>query len=147
MNLKVKKLNSEALLPTRNKPTDAGLDLYALEDTFIPLGETRTIDTGVAFETPVGFVTKIEDRSSLASKGLRTGAGVIDSGYTGPIKVVIHNLTNKDGSMNMVRGYIVHKGDKIAQALVYKVETPMVTEVSELASSDRNEKGFGSSGR
>lgn len=147
MNLKVKKLNSEAVLPTRNKPTDAGLDLYALEDTFIPLGETRTIDTGVAFETPVGFVTKIEDRSSLASKGLRTGAGVIDSGYTGPIKVVIHNLTNKDGSMNMVRGYIVHKGDKIAQALVYKVETPMVTEVSELASSDRNEKGFGSSGR
>jgi dUTP pyrophosphatase len=146
--LKVKKLNENGKLPLRSNSTDAGLDLFASESVFIPHGSTAIVPTGISIETPSGYVSKIEDRSSMAAKGLRTGAGVVDSGYTGEIKVVIHNFSNKDGSMSMNRGYVVNKGDKIAQLLIYKVETPTTVEVQELGQSDRGFKGFGqSSGR
>lgn len=146
--IRVFKLNKDAKVPTRNVETDAGLDLYALEDVFIPVGETRVIPTGVAMEVPSGYVGKIEDRSSLASKGLRTGAGVVDCGYSGQVGVVIHNF-----SANLIRepvlfqtGYQVKAGDKVAQFLLYRIETPEVDMVSELWSSNRGAKGFGSSG-
>ena len=92
-NLKVKLLSKNAVLPTRNLKTDAGIDLYASEDVFIPQGTTKVVKTDVAIQVPEGMVGKIEDRSSLASKGLRTGGGVVDCGYAGEVKVVIHNLT------------------------------------------------------
>lgn len=143
--LNVTKINKEATLPTRAHPTDAGLDIYASEDVFIPEGGTAVIPTGISIETPVGYVAKVEDRSSLASKGLRTGAGVVDSAYRGEIKVVMHNLNNTYNSMNMIRGYQVNKGAKIAQILFYRVETPTVKEVQQLDETDRSTKGFGSS--
>ena len=75
--------DENAIPPTRNKHTDAGLDLYAAEDRFIELGSTAVIKTSISVNVPEGYVGKIEDRSGLASKGLRTGAGVVDCGYTG----------------------------------------------------------------
>lgn len=145
-SINILKLREDAILPTRNNPTDAGMDLYALEQTFIPLGSTAILKTGIAIETPVGFVAKIEDRSGLAAKGLRTGAGVVDASYRGEIGVVLHNLTNSTGSIGQQRGYVVNKGDRIAQILIYKVETPSIKEVKELSNTDRGSKGFGSSG-
>lgn len=145
-NVKVFKLSPLAKTPTRTNPTDAGLDIYAIETTFIATGKTVVVKTGVAINIPEGFIGKIEDRSSLASKGLRTGAGVVDAGYTGEVGVVMHNLNNTDGASHHGRGYLIEKGQKIAQVVIYKVETPEVEEVSELWSSERGSNGFGSSG-
>lgn len=145
-NVKVFKLSPYATLPTRNKATDAGIDLYAVESTFIAVGKTVMIKTSVAIKIPEGYVGKIEDRSSLGAKGIRTGAGVIDAGYTGEVCVVLHNLNNVDASSYHGRGYLVEKGQKIAQLLIYKVETPVVEEVDELWISERGSNGFGSSG-
>lgn len=141
--------DERAIAPTRNKSTDAGLDLYAAEDRFIELGSTVIVRTGLAINIPVGMVGKIEDRSSLAAKGLRTGAGVVDTGYSGEVGVVLHNLTSQLASDPVLhrRGYQVRKGDKIAQLLVYDVATPVVEVVANLWESERGPGGFGSSGR
>jgi len=141
--------DERAIAPTRNKSTDAGLDLYAMEDKFIELGSTAVVRTGVSINIPQGVVGKIEDRSSLAAKGLRTGAGVVDAGYSGEVGVVIHNLTSQLASDPVLyrKGYQVRRGDKIAQLLTYAVETPTVEVVSNLWESERGAGGFGSSGR
>jgi dUTP pyrophosphatase len=141
--------DERAIAPTRNKSSDAGLDLYAMEDKFIELGTTTVVRTGVSINIPNGMVGKIEDRSSLASKGLRTGAGVVDAGYSGEVGVVIHNLTSQLSSDPVLhrKGYQVRRGDKIAQLLTYAVETPAVEVVGNLWESERGAGGFGSSGR
>lgn len=135
-----KKLDPEAKLPTRNLPTDCGLDLYALEDTKIWGMRTEMVRTGIALQVPIGYIGKIEDRSSMAFKGLKVSGGVIDPGYNGEIKVLITNFNN-------LPLYIIKKGDKIAQLLLFKVETPQVEEITELLLTDRDTKGFGSSGK
>lgn len=142
------KLNENATIPTRNIATDAGIDIYSSVDMFLKKGTTNIIPTGIAINIPNGFVGKIEDRSSMALKGLRTGAGVVDCGYSGELSIILHNLTyDKDHNFISESGYHVKKGDKIAQLLLYKIETPEVVEVNELWSSERNSNGWGSSGR
>lgn len=155
--IEVFKLDPKAILPTRHNPTDAAIDLYSLQDVDIYVGESKVIKTGIAIKIDKGFVGKIEDRSGLASKGLRTGGGVIDAGYNGDVSIVMHNFSARnDFNVKTTIGYIseeiktfyrINKGDKIAQLLIYKVETGPVWEVKELWNSDRGEKGFGSSGK
>ncbi len=162
--MKVKKLLETATIPTRAKEADAGYDLYAAEDVFIPAGETRRVRLGIAIELPtIGQFSggtcseylKVEDRSSMASKGIRTGAGVVDAGYRGELQCVLHNLNNTDGvdyhedrvSTEAIRGYQVKTGDKIAQGIISLAFFSTPTEVEELSSSDRGAGGFGSSGR
>ncbi len=143
------KLNQEAVTPTRNKETDAGIDIYSIEDIFIPVGSTKVVKTGVALEVPVGMVAKIEDRSSLAAKGLRTGGGVIDYGYSGEVGVILHNFSASPERDTILYqdGYRVRKGDKISQVLLYEVITPKLQEVKDLWTSERGSNAFGSSGR
>lgn len=153
--LKIKRLTETSRLPTKAHDVDVGYDLYASEDVFVRHGTTVKIKTGIALEVPKGYVAKIEDRSSLASKGLRTGAGVVDPGYLGEIQVVMHNVSNIDEIECTPTkiwdkedfGYRIKTGDKIAQLLFYKVEAPEIVEVSELGTSTRGETGFGASGR
>lgn len=148
-SIRVYRINKEAKLPTRAYSTDAGMDLYSIENKFIPKGETVVVKTGVAIEVPEGMVGKVEDRSSMALKGLRTGAGVVDSGYTGEVSVVLHNLTSIadwDDDLHE-RGYKIRKGDKIGQLLLYPIQSPEIVETNELWSSSRGSGGFGSSGR
>lgn len=147
--IKVFKLNKEATLPTRTHKNDAGIDLYATENSFIPVGETKVVKTGVAIEIPEGFVGKIEGRSSMNSKGIITSGGVIDAGYTGDISVILNNFsaTPERDPILFQAGYRVKRGEKIAQLLLYKVETPEVVETDTLWTSDRGAKGFGSSGK
>jgi dUTP pyrophosphatase len=141
------KLNEDAFVPTRRSITDAGIDLYALENTFIPHGTTKIVSTGVAIKVPEGFVGQICDRSSMGAKGLAVGAGIIDAGYAGEINIVLHNVTfNKDNDFKYTPGYLVKKGDKIAQMLLFAVATPSPVEVYDIWKSDRGNKGFGSSG-
>lgn len=154
--VKVFKYSEDAVVPTRANPTDIGWDLYANETLFIPVHTTKLIKTGVAIEIPNGYLGKILTRSSLGSKGIEVGAGVIDPGYAGEIKVVLHNLTNysqdgqaEDAKWNM--GYHINKGDKIAQLVLIQTmrleQNDDMTLVNELWNSDRGSKNFGSSGR
>lgn len=159
--IKFFKLDPDAIIPKRHLSTDCGIDIFSIEDIFIPVGKTRIIKTGTALEIPIGFVGKIEDRSGMGAKGLRTSAGVIDSLYSGPLDVVMHNISCiKDyeiipklingkkiyNKKNKILGYQVIKGDRVAQLLVYKIETPEIEEVDTLWTSERGDKGFNSSG-
>ena len=143
------KLDKNAVLPNRNHSTDAGADLFALEDVFIPVGSTAKIRTGIALKIENKYVGKIEGRSSMNAKGIITAGGVVDAGYSGELSVILHNFSNREVSPNHTNlvGYQVKAGEKIAQILVYQVDTPPVYEVRELWNSDRGSKGFGSSGR
>lgn len=151
--LKIKLLTETARSLTRAHSTDVGFDIYADKDMFIEIGNTAKIPTGIAVAIPDGHVGKIEDRSGLASRGLRTGAGVVDPGYTGELQIVMHNFSNtesmhsKDGLWDRATmGYRVKAGQKIAQLLIYKVELPEMVIVQELETTSRGVKGFGSSG-
>jgi dUTP pyrophosphatase len=147
-NLKVLKLSTNAKIPTKSHSIDAGFDLYSAEDKFIPLNTTTVISTDLAVDLDEGYVLKIEDRSSLAAQGTRTGGGIVDSGYLNSVKVILHNLTSIRDSSNGVPGIQIKKGDRIAQFLITKIENPEIVEVTSFETrSDRNLGGLGSTGR
>ncbi len=153
--MKVKVLKEGGKAPTRAKDQDAGYDLYACEDVFIPTGETRKVSLGIAIELPeIDGVKgnpyfKVEDRSSLASKGIRTGAGIVDCGYRGELQVVLHNLNCELDTDPILfrRGYRVRAGDKIAQGIIQVALTSEPRVVDNLSETDRGAGGFGSTGR
>ena len=132
------KLDKIAHMPTRAHVSDAGLDLYAPYPATIPSHGYTVIDTGVHINIPEGYVGLITSRSSLMLKGLTT-RGTIDAGYHGPIRVVLFNHSDVP--------YIVHTDDRIAQLVILPIITPHVSIVGAFPDSDRNEDGFGSSGR
>ena len=136
--LQIKKINEEATIPTRAHTNDAGMDLYALENVLLNSNQSELIKTGISLSIPKGYFGKIEDRSSLGKKGLKTLGGVIDSGYRGEVKVIMRNLSNEK--------VIIEKKTKIAQLIIIKIETPTIEEVKELDNTERGSGGFGSSG-
>lgn len=150
--LKIKKLHPDAIIPTRAHNTDAGYDLYSLEDVSIQGGHTVKIKTGIAIQPPKGYYGKISERSSLGSKGLSVRGGVCDQGYTGEYVVCITNLNTPDifnGSdwlANPNYVYEILKGDKIAQVVFHRYGDFSIEEVEEFEETDRSDKGFGSSG-
>lgn len=141
--LKIKKLKDDAVLPTKAYPGDLGYDLYSNEDLILRRFKGNTlISTGIAIQFPDGYGGMIKDRSSMASKGITTSGGILDSNYRGEIKVILHN-SNDDP-------YIIKKGDKIAQIVPIEVTDWKVEEVvafDDNSSDSRGEKGFGSSGQ
>ena len=136
--IRIKLIETEATLPTRAHPGDAGLDLYALEGFTVGPGLGLRARTGVALEIEPGWVGMIADRSSLASKGLKTAGGIIDAGYRGEVQVVLWNLSREP--------ITVKAGDRMAQLLLIPVGLAEVRKVSELSDSSRGAGGFGSSG-
>ena len=137
--LKVKRLNENAILPTKNKG-DAGYDLYSLGEVVLAPNATTLIDTGIALEIPSGYVGLVWPRSGMAVKyGLDTMAGVIDSTYRGELKVLLWN--NSDAYM------MFKPGTKIAQLVVQQHLDDEVVEVTELSNTFRGENGFGSTGQ
>lgn len=139
--MNVKKLHPDAIMPTRANPTDAGFDLYALDDSVAWPRKRVLVRTGIAMEIPEGHVGLIWPRSGLAVKhGIDVMAGVVDSGYRGEIKVLLQN-TDPD----LV--HKIHKGDRIAQILIQPIVTPELVEVDDLGESERGADGFGSTGK
>ena len=138
--LRVVRLEKDAVLPSKSNPSDAGYDLYAVEETTIPARGRALVRTGIAMAIPSGHVGLIWPRSGTAVKaGLDVLAGVVDSGYRGEVCVVLQNHSDAD--------YIVRMGDRAAQMLIQKVSSvEMKTELS-LDESDRGTGGFGSSGK
>ncbi len=140
MELRIKKLHPNAKLPAYAQAGDAGFDLCVFEDTLVHHGARVLAGTGIVMEIPVGYVGLIWDKSGLSNNhGLKTLGGVIDAGYRGEIKVGVVNLSTSD--------YVIEAGQKIAQMLIQKVETPILVEVDELSDTARGDSGFGSTGK
>jgi len=140
MVIKVKKVHVNAKLPTYGHVGDAGMDLYAAEDTTIEPGKPLRVRTGIAVEIPFGFVGLCWDKSGLATNhSLKTIARVIDSTYRGEIMVGMMNLGKEP--------YTFKAGEKVTQMLVQKVESPEIVEAEELSDTSRGEGGFGSTGK
>lgn len=142
MILKLKKLNDNAIIPTRGSEKAAGYDLYAAEEASIKAGETVKIGTGIAVAIPDGYFGGIYARSGLATKeGLRPAncVGVIDSDYRGELIVSIHNDSSVDR--------IIEKGERMAQLVVQPYLSVEFEEADELDETERGDGGFGHSGK
>ena len=138
------KLDAGAKTPTRAHETDAGLDIYARERQIVPAKESAVFDTGVHIEIPRGFAGFLKSKSGLNVKHGITSEGVIDCGYTGSICVKLYNNDGYD--------YEVKAGDKISQLVILPIIAPeleLVETTEELYGgvTERNDGGFGSSGR
>jgi dUTP pyrophosphatase len=143
--LRVKLLEPGARLPVVAHPgEDLGYDLFSLEIVLLEPHKTTRVRTGICVEarhpeTGDALGLLVRDRSSMASKGIATTAGVIDAGYRGEVQVVMTNLGTD--------AIEIKAGEKIAQMIPLPVLTGPVQEVETLEVSARLAKGFGSSGR
>ena len=139
MQLHIKKVRDDARVPTFAHSTDAGMDLYACEDSTILPGARAQVPTGIACAIPDGYVGLVWDKSGISHKGgLKTLGGVIDAGYRGEVLVGLVNVSDVS--------YTFKKGDKIAQMLIQKIEQPEIVVVEELDDTPRGVGGFGSTG-
>lgn len=144
LQLKIKKLNEKAILPTYGSPYSAGADLYACidEDITVEPGKTVFVKTGLAMEIPVGFAAFIYARSGLAcKKGLAPAnkVGVVDCDYRGEVMVALHNHSDEARTVSV--------GERIAQLVIAPYYTADFCECDELSDTVRGEGGFGSTGR
>jgi dUTP pyrophosphatase len=138
MELKIRKMHTEASLPVYQHPGDAGMDLYSNEETDLEPGRITAVSTGIQMAIPCGYVGLVWDKSGLSLSGLHCLAGVVDAGYRGEIRVVLTNLSREN--------IHIGKGKKIAQILIQPVCSVTPVEVSSLDSTVRGEGGFGSTG-
>lgn len=139
MQIKVKKLNSEAKLPTHGNPGDAGLDFYALEEVIFAPGSQMRIRTGLALEIPDGHVGLVWDKSGISfNKGLKIVGGVIDAPFRGEFVASMVNLSKET--------QIIEKGQKFTQMLIQKFEDCDILESEELSETIRGEGREGSTG-
>jgi dUTP pyrophosphatase len=144
LDVPLRRLDPDLPLPAYAHPGDAGADLLAREDAVLRAGGGRAlVPTGIAVALPDGYAGFVQPRSGLA---LRHGVtclstpGLIDCGYRDELKVL---LVNTDPDVD----YEVHRGDRIAQLVVQRVEECVFTVVDELPGTTRGLGGFGSSGR
>lgn len=143
MELRVIKLNENAVVPTRAHPGDAGLDLYSIEVAHLGPGERWSVGTGLALEIPDGHAGLVLPRSGLAREhgiSLVNAPGLIDAGYRGEVRVL---LLNNDPA-ETVR---IEAGARVAQLVLTPVVIADAVEATELSESVRGDGGFGSSGR
>jgi len=163
--LKVKRLHPDAKVPTVTYAgSDLGFDLYSIEDAILEPGVPVRVRTGIAVEGPPGVGFILGDRSSMATKGITYAGGRIDAGYRGEILVCLINTNQPRYELHSVRneeGLVVdvflhksdvsvaiRKGDKIVQMSPFSAQTSgEIAEVSDLSISERDARGFGSSGR
>lgn len=143
MDLKVKKVFDDAIIPTYGSISSAGLDLYAhtgdKDRVVIWPGDTLKIHTGIAASIPDGYFGAIFARSGIATKrGLRPAncVGVVDSDYRGEVIVALHNDTNENQ-------YIIN-GERVAQLVIIPYARPELIVCEELDDTERGENGFGS---
>ncbi|HSB37501.1 MAG TPA: dUTP diphosphatase [Gaiellaceae bacterium] len=143
IELPVRRLREDAVVPERAYAGDAGLDLAACERHELGPGERATVGTGLAVAIPDGHAGFVQPRSGLAARhGLTVvnSPGLVDSGYRGEIRVVLLNTDAREA-------FVVEPGMRIAQLVVLRVPGLDPVEVEELPDSERGVRGFGSSSR
>lgn len=132
-------LDKGAYAPTKAHKADAGMDLYSPVDFTIDARGSASINTGVHFNIPEGYVGMIKSKSGLNKKDGILCEGVIDAGYTGPIGLKMYNNHDKDKTFK--------RGDKLTQIVIMPIPDVELFFTFEFDETDRGDKGFGSSGR
>jgi dUTP pyrophosphatase len=138
----VQRLDPAAQLPSYQLDGDAGADLITTVDADLAPGERAVLPTGLAMALPQGYAAFVHPRSGLAARvglSMVNAPGTIDSGYRGEIKVIAINL-------DPVHAIRLHRGERIAQLVVQRVERAEFAEVMELPGSQRGAGGHGSTG-
>jgi dUTP pyrophosphatase len=141
IELPIRRLREDAVVPARAYAGDAGLDLTACERVELGAGERATVGTGLAVAIPEGYAGFVQPRSGLAAKHgitIVNTPGLVDSGYRGELKVILMNTDARDP-------FVVEAGMRIAQLVVLQVPGVDPIEVDELPDSERGVRGFGSS--
>jgi dUTP pyrophosphatase len=141
IDLEIRHIHPDAITPTKARPTDAGYDIYAVEDIELPPATSTYVKTGVQISAPPGYYFTIDGRSSMWSKGVVPDRGIIDSTYTGELLVALYNRN--------ITAYHVKKGDRIAQILLHRQLDANFNVVEQFSSlyNSRGTDGFGSTGR
>lgn len=139
---RVSKIHPDAQMPKRATPGSAGMDLVSCVNIVVPGGsQWVAVETGIVLQFPPTVYARIAPRSGLAFKhGIQVGAGVVDSDYTGSLKVILFNHGTEP--------FPICAGDRIAQVIFEKIETPTLEECTfdELTVTERGAGGFGSTG-
>jgi dUTP pyrophosphatase len=142
IELPVRRLREDAVLPRQAYAGDAGLDLAACERVTLAPGERAVVPTGIAVAIPEGYAGFVQPRSGLAARhgvGVVNSPGLVDSGYRGELKVVLLNTDAREP-------FTVEPGMRIAQLVLLPVPGVEPVEVEELPeSAERGARGFGSS--
>lgn len=166
LQVKIKRLHPDAVIPQYAHEGDAGFDLVAVEDVIVEPGETAKVPTGIAIELPPGYELQVRPRSGITLRTkLRVQLGTVDSNYRGEIGVIVDNIAedpcgNESQYLTYIDGldyrtdgeaypndtYLIRKGDRIAQGVIAPVATAEFIEVDELSDTTRGEDGFGSTG-
>lgn len=168
INVKIRKLHPDAIIPQYATEGAAAFDLVAVEDAIIAPGETAKIPLGLAFEIPPGYVMIVAMRSGIALKTkLRqpNGVGVIDSDYRGEVAMMFDNTEPveeaglyayngktvageyiTDGPALQYRTYLIRAGDRVCQAYIQPLPRVSFVESAELSETERGAGGFGSTG-
>lgn len=142
MEVRIKKLNPNAVIPTYAKPGDAGMDLTAITMAFDVENQNYIYGTGLAMEIPQGYVGLIFPRSSnrKTQAYMTNHVGVIDSGYRGEVMVSFKNR-DKDGDTAPYK-----LGDRVAQIIILPYPQVVFVEAEELSETERGKGGHGSTG-
>ena len=141
IELPIRRLRDDAVMPARAYAGDAGLDLAACERHELAPGERALVGTGLAVAVPEGYAAFVQPRSGLAARhGLTivNTPGLVDSGYRGEIRVALLNTDRREA-------FVVEPGMRIAQLVVVPIPELEPVEVEDLPESERGVRGFGSS--
>ena len=141
IELPIRRLRDDAIIPSRAYDGDAGLDLAACERVELAPGERALVGTGLAIAVPDGHAAFVQPRSGLAAKHgitIVNTPGLVDSGYRGELKVILLNTDERST-------FVVERGMRIAQLVVLPIPEVDPVEVEELPESERGVRGFGSS--
>ena len=142
LNVKIKKLTEDAVVPQYAYTADAGLDLSANCDMVLAPHERALVPTGLAIAIPEGYAGFVMPRSGLALReglSMANTPGLIDAHYRGELKVIAVNLDNE-------KPITITKGERIAQLVIMPVPPIDLEVVDELDETDRGAGGFGSGG-
>ncbi len=141
IQLPIRRLREDAVLPSQAYAGDAGLDLVACEQAVLAPGERATVGTGLAVAIPDGYAGFVQPRSGLAARHgitIVNAPGLVDSGYRGELRVVLLNTDRSEP-------FTVEPGMRIAQLVVLPVPAVELVESDELPDTERGVRGFGSS--
>lgn len=138
-DVKFRRLNDNAKVPTCGTPDSAGYDLYASEETTLDPGDRVTIPLGFATEIDSKIHGRIESRSGMALRGLVVLTGVIDADYRGEWKVIMQNFSQEK--------VVLAIGERVAQVVFRPTVAVQFQTVEELSETSRQAGGFGSTGK
>ena len=141
INIKIKRLNENAILPEKQHDSDAGYDLHSIEDIILKPNQIYKVKTGIAIQIPNNYGGLVLPRSGLSSKygiSLINTPGLIDPGYRGELLIPLINHSSNE--------YTINKNERVAQLILIEIPEVNIEVVSDLDDSDRDSKGFGSTG-